>query len=146
MIVSLCMIASNEEKVLNGLFRDFSMQDYPHDKIEIVLKNYITNAVSHCTKEKQIVIGSRDLGETVEITVFNTGENISEHDLPELWDSFYGADKAHGRSESRFGLGLSIVKSIMDSHKCNYGVANTENGVVFRFEVSKDSSYYDGKK
>ncbi len=116
------------------------------DKIEIVLKNYITNAVSHCTKEKQIVIGSRDLGETVEITVFNTGENISEHDLPELWDSFYRADKAHGRSESRFGLGLSIVKSIMDSHKCNYGVANTENGVVFRFEVSKDSSYYDGKK
>ncbi len=116
------------------------------DKIEIVLKNYITNAVSHCTKEKQIVIGSRDLGDTVEITVFNTGDNISEHDLPELWDSFYRADKSHGRSENRFGLGLSIVKSIMESHKCNYGVANTENGVVFRFEVSKDSSYYDGKK
>ncbi len=115
------------------------------DKIEIVLKNYITNAVSHCTKERKIVIGSRDLGDTVEITVFNTGDNISAHDIPELWDSFYRADKAHGRSENRFGLGLSIVKSIMDSHKCNYGVANTENGVVFRFEVSKDSSYYDEK-
>ena len=116
------------------------------DKIEIVLKNYITNAVSHCANEKQIVIGSRDLGNTVEITVFNTGDNIAENDLPELWDSFYRADKAHGRSENRFGLGLSIVKSIMETHKCNYGVANTENGVVFRFEVSKDSGYYDGNK
>lgn len=37
MLVSLCMIAYNEERVLNGLFRDFSMQDYPHDQIEIVL-------------------------------------------------------------------------------------------------------------
>lgn len=39
MLVSLCMIAYNEEKVLNGLFRDFSQQDYPHDQIEIVLVN-----------------------------------------------------------------------------------------------------------
>lgn len=37
MLVSLCMIAYNEARVLNGLFRDFSMQDYPHDQIEIVL-------------------------------------------------------------------------------------------------------------
>lgn len=135
----------NEIEVINNV--PSSLRCYAQeDKIEIVLKNYITNAVSHCTKEKQIVIGSRDLGETTEITVFNTGENIAQHDLPELWDSFYRADKAHGRTENRFGLGLSIVKSIMTSHKCNYGVANTENGVVFRFEVSKDSSYYDDKK
>ena len=43
MLVSLCMIAYNEEKVLNGLFRDFSMQDYPHDQIEVVLVDSNSN-------------------------------------------------------------------------------------------------------
>ena len=115
------------------------------DKIEIVLKNYITNAVSHCAGEKRIEIRLRDSGEFYEIGVFNTGESISENDFPELWDSFYRADKAHGRSENRFGLGLSIVKSIMINHRCKYGVQNVKNGVEFTFEVSKDSGYYDEK-
>lgn len=115
------------------------------DKIEIVLKNYLTNAVSHCSKEKQIVISCKEFRKTFEFSVFNTGEHIAKNDFPELWDSFYRADKAHGRTENRFGLGLSIVKSIMTNHRCNYGVANVENGVVFTFEVAKDSSYYDKK-
>lgn len=116
------------------------------DKIEIVLKNYITNAVSHCSGNKVITASARDNGKFIEISIFNTGENIAEHDLPELWDSFYRADKAHGRSENRFGLGLSIVKSIMTNHKCKYGVENVSNGVIFTFEVSKDSEYYDNKQ
>lgn len=116
------------------------------DKIEIVLKNYITNAVSHCSGEKVIKITAKENAVFTEIGVFNTGENIAEHDLPELWDSFYRADKAHGRSENRFGLGLSIVKSIMTAHSCKYGVENLGNGVIFTFEVSKDSGYYDNEQ
>ncbi len=116
------------------------------DKIEIVLKNYITNAVSHCSGNKKIVISHADKGNMIEISVFNTGEHIAEHDFPELWDSFYRADKAHGRSENRFGLGLSIVKSIMTNHGCQCGVSNVNGGVVFTFEVSKDSDYYDKKQ
>ena len=112
------------------------------DKIEIVLKNYVTNAVAHCEGEKLIEISYKDKGQFLEFSVFNTGKNIDEQDMPELWDSFYRADKAHGRSENRFGLGLSIVKSIMTNHNCKYGVANIEDGVVFTFEVSKDSEYY----
>lgn len=113
------------------------------DKIELVLRNYITNAISHCEGEMIIEVSSRETDRFIEISVFNTGKNIAAHDLPELWDSFYRADKAHGRSENRFGLGLSIVKSIMTNHNCRYGVRNTENGVVFTFEVAKDSEYYD---
>lgn len=116
------------------------------DKIELVLKNYITNAVSHCEGDMIIEVSSRETDRFIEISVFNTGKNISKNDLPELWDSFYRADKAHGRSENRFGLGLSIVKSIMTNHKCRYGVRNTPNGVIFTFEVSKDSEYYDKKQ
>ena len=116
------------------------------DKIETVLRNYITNALSHCEGEKIIALNCRESGRFIEISVFNTGKNIEAHDFPELWDSFYRADKAHGRSENRFGLGLSIVKSIMTNHNCRYGVRNTETGVVFTFEVSKDSGYYEKKQ
>ncbi len=116
------------------------------DKIEIVLKNYITNALSHCDGEKRIELNCREHEKFIEISVFNTGKNIDEHDLPEIWDSFYRADKAHGRSENRFGLGLSIVKSIMTNHNCSYGVKNTKDGVVFTFDVSKDSEFYDNKE
>lgn len=115
------------------------------DKIEIVLKNYITNAVSHCDGEKIIEISAKDIGDKLEISVFNTGKHIADHDLPEIWDSFYRADKSHARSENRFGLGLSIVKSIMTNHNCSYSAKNIDGGVVFIFEVPKDSDYYDQK-
>lgn len=116
------------------------------DKIEIVLKNYITNAVSHCSGEKNIEIDFSDKESCYEISVFNTGENIADSDLKEIWDSFYRADKSHARSENRFGLGLSIVKSIMTNHNCKYGVKNVPNGVTFLFEVPKEADYYDEKQ
>ncbi len=138
------LFEQNNITVFNEVDKDL-MCYAQEDKIEIVLKNYITNAVSHCSGDKVITVSAREHGEFIEISIFNTGENISEHDLPELWDSFYRADKAHGRSENRFGLGLSIVKSIMTAHACKYGVKNVKNGVIFTFEVSKDSGYYDKK-
>lgn len=113
------------------------------DKIEIVLNNYITNAISHCSGEKQIEINFTENQDTIEISVFNTGSPIADDDIPELWDSFYRADKSHERSENRFGLGLSIVKNIMENHLCKYSVKNVSNGVIFTFEVAKDSSYYE---
>jgi signal transduction histidine kinase len=116
------------------------------DKIEIVLKNYVTNAIAHCSGEKRIEISSRAFDNSVEISVTNTGENIADEDMGEIWNSFYRADKAHGRSENRFGLGLSIVKSIMENHGCHYGVENTEDGVKFTFEVAKDAAYYAENK
>lgn len=115
------------------------------DKIEIVLKNYITNAVSHCNGSKEIIIDCKENDKLIEVSVFNTGEHIADNDMPELWDSFYRADKAHGRKENRFGLGLSIVRSIMETHNCGYGVKNVDGGVVFTFEISKDSDYYEKK-
>ena len=115
------------------------------DKIEIVLKNYITNAISHCSGEKKIVIFCEKLKDTIRFSVCNSGEGIAAEDISEIWDSFYRADKAHGRSENRFGLGLSIVKSIMTTHRCAYGVENIRGGVKFTFEVPEDSSYYEEK-
>lgn len=113
------------------------------DKIEIVLNNYITNAISHCDGQKVIQVGCSDAGKCVRVYVFNTGEHIAKSDMAELWDSFYRADKSHARSENRFGLGLSIVKGIMINHRCRFGVQNVPHGVSFSFEIPKDSGYYE---
>ncbi|MCR5150866.1 MAG: HAMP domain-containing histidine kinase [Clostridiales bacterium] len=113
------------------------------DKIEIVFKNYITNAISHADGDKINKLDCEDMGDKYRFTVFNTGKNIANEDFDEIWDSFYRADKAHGRKENRYGLGLSIVKSIMLNHKCGYGVENLDNGVRFYFEVFKGSEFYE---
>ena len=72
------------------------------------------------------------------ISVFNSGLAISETDIDNIWQSFYRADKAHSRTEGRFGLGLSIVATIQETHFQQYGVTNKDDGVEFFFTVRKN--------
>ena len=109
-------------------------------RIENVINNYIMNAVSHCSGEKIIRISAENVDDNIRITVFNTGEHIADEDVSELWSSFYRADKSHARSGNRFGLGLSIVKAVMELHKKKCGCNNAENGVEFWFEVTNPQS------
>ena len=69
------------------------------------------------------------------ITVFNTGTPIPEEDLPHIWEKFYKVDKARTREYGGNGIGLSIVKAIMDSFGKGYGAINHTNGVEFWFEL-----------
>ena len=107
------------------------------DKIEIIIKNYISNAISHCKNEMKIELNCEESDDRWIIKVFNTGDRIEESDLNRIWESFYRADKAHSRNENRFGLGLSIVKAIADNHGMNCSAHNEANGVTFDFEVAK---------
>ena len=86
------------------------------DKIEIVLKNYITNAISHCSGKKRIELVCTESTDKFEISIFNTGEHIEKDDLSELWDSFYRADKAR-KFTGGYGVGLSMAKAIAEKHK-----------------------------
>lgn len=69
------------------------------------------------------------------VSVFNTGMPIPEDSLPHLWEKFYKVDKARTREYGGSGIGLSIVKAIMESMNQKYGVINYENGVRFWFEL-----------
>lgn len=100
-----------------------------------VLSNIVLNACSHAKDEKIIKISAEKIHNCVKINVFNTGSGISERDAENIFTSFYRADKAHSRKEGRFGLGLSIVKSIIDNHGCECGFENKENGVEFWFTM-----------
>ncbi len=109
-------------------------------KAEQVFRNYLTNAIHHVDHEKRIEIRVIPKGDIVRITVFNSGIPIPEEDIGKLWDKFYKVDKAHTREYGGNGIGLSIVKAIMESFHQNYGVCNYNNGVEFWFELdAKDT-------
>ncbi len=107
-------------------------------KVEEVLTNYMSNAINHCEGEKQIRIFYTEMpGDLLRISVYNTGKQIPEEDLENIWVKFFKVDKAHTRSYGGSGIGLSIVKAIMDSFRQNCGVINHPDGVEFWFELSR---------
>ncbi|MBR2875817.1 MAG: HAMP domain-containing histidine kinase [Clostridia bacterium] len=106
-------------------------------QIERVLSNYISNACSHAKNEKILIVTIKESEEKYKVSVYNSGSFIDDKDKDNIFNSFYRADKAHSRAEGRFGLGLSIVKSIMDLHGSACGFNNVETGVEFWFELEK---------
>lgn len=104
-------------------------------KIEEVITNYLNNAMNHLEGEKRIEIRLARQEDQVKVTVFNTGKHIPEEDLGNLWTKFYKVDKARTRAYGGSGIGLSIVKAIMDSHSKECGVKNVEGGVEFWFTL-----------
>ena len=109
-------------------------------KTEEVFMNYFSNAVNHCravagNSDKLIVVSLEQREGKVRIGVFNTGQPIPEESVPHLWEKFYKVDKARTREYGGSGVGLSIVKAIMESMNQKYGVENYNNGVLFWFEL-----------
>lgn len=104
-------------------------------KVEEVVTNYTSNAIHHLGGEKKIVIRLLKSEGKVRVSVFNTGTPIPEEDIPNLWQKFYKVDKARTREYGGSGIGLSIVKAIMEGMQQEYGVTNFENGVEFWFTL-----------
>ncbi len=115
-------------------------------QLTTVLSNIVLNACSHVKDENIIEITSADEAEFVKINVFNTGSFIDDKDKDNIFTSFYRADKAHSRKEGRFGLGLSIVKSIVTNHGCDCGFVNENNGVSFWFTVKKQDNSQESEE
>ncbi len=110
-------------------------------QLTTVLSNIVLNACSHASGEKLIKISIEESDDKIKVNVFNTGSRIDDKDKDSIFASFYRADKAHSRKEGRFGLGLSIVKSIITNHGCDCGFKNEENGVTFWYTVEKSKQY-----
>lgn len=106
-------------------------------KTEEVLTNYISNALNHCDGKQAIEVrtSKSEDGATLTVTVYNSGRNIAEEDLERIWEKFYKTDKARTREYGSNGIGLSIVKAIMESMGQEYGVRNVSDGVEFWFTL-----------
>lgn len=103
--------------------------------VEEVVTNYLTNAIHYAERERQILISYQEKENCVRVSVFNTGEPIPEAEVQKIWTKFYKVDKARTREYGGSGIGLSIVKAIMEGFHRECGVKNHENGVEFWFEL-----------
>ena len=108
-------------------------------KTEEIIRNFFSNAMNHVSGDRIIEIKyqliEQESANKVRIRVFNTGEPIPEESLAHIWEKFYKVDKARTREYGGSGVGLSIVKAIMESMNQRYGVINYTNGVEFWFEL-----------
>lgn len=98
--------------------------------LDQAITNFITNAIKYSNEKIEIKLKDGLL------SVENTGNHIPEDSINKIWDKFYKVDKARDRSLGGTGLGLSITKNILELHKAEYGVTNTENGVRFWFKIN----------
>ena len=109
--------------------------------IDQVATNYFTNAIKHVEEVdglKQIKVSIEETeNNKVRIKVFNTGKKIEEEDLSRIWKRFYKVDSSRNRDDGGTGIGLSLVKAIMNNYENKYGVDNKENGVEFYFDLDK---------
>lgn len=108
--------------------------------VEQVITNYITNAIKHTEEingKAKIIIDVEVIKETnkVRISVFNTGKNIEQEDLERIWGRFYKIDSSRNRNDGGTGIGLALVKAIMNNYKNKYGAQNKNDGVEFYFEM-----------
>lgn len=126
-----------EKKVsLQFEYDDTDVLTADYGLLERAVYNLVNNGISHSTDEHVVltVSGIRD-EKWYRIKVHNTGSHIPEEELASIWDAFYKVDKARVRNKNGCGIGLSIVREIMESHQGTYAAGNDQEGVFFMISV-----------
>lgn len=131
-----CVILLEDYDVEINITPDLYLEgDYTY--LGQAMKNFITNAAEHAIQGGIIRIFLEKTAGGIKFGVFNEGNQIKDDDIVHIWESFYRSDKARVRSGKNVGLGLHIVKTIVEKHKGVCNVENLERGVVFSFEISQ---------
>lgn len=105
-------------------------------RMEQVINNFMNNAVNYGGEAKHIIVREINQNNTVRIEIQDFGEGIDSADIDKIWDRYYKVDKEHVRVANGSGIGLNIVKQILDLHQFHYGVISKKGeGSTFWFEV-----------
>ncbi|MBR2990592.1 MAG: HAMP domain-containing histidine kinase [Solobacterium sp.] len=108
-------------------------------KIAQVVNNYLSNAIKHTPQGGTITVRVQLLKdeETIRVEVIDEGEGIAENEIPFIWDRYQKTSRSFSRTLTNTGIGLAIVKAILDTHGARYGVASTVGkGSLFWFEMT----------
>jgi len=140
-IVIISLEQKIDEKNLELEFISDKDNMYVHadpDAIHQIIYNLIENAVKFTSEKGLVRISITDAGEKTQISVYNTGEGIPPEDLPFVFDRFYKSDRSRGLDKTGAGLGLFIVKTIIDAHEEKIRVASEhEKYCEFIFTLQK---------
>ena len=137
-----------EEKELDVrlIFESDSRSVYANqDSITRVVTNLIDNAVKFADPMGYICLKTEVRGDTVYISIENSGEGIAEDELALIWEKFHKSDKSRSMDKSGVGLGLYMVKSILRSHDRDI-VAESKPGDYTKFTVTLKIHRHTGKE
>jgi signal transduction histidine kinase len=107
------------------------------DRMTQVIRNLLSNALRHTLEGGQVTVTcKRATSQQLLITVSDTGEGISSDDLPYVFDRFYRADKSRSRTSGGSGIGLAIVKQLVEAHGGKVWVeSQPHRGTTFGFTL-----------
>lgn len=103
--------------------------------MERAIQNILVNATHYSPSGELIRISLSETHGTIRGEIENTGVRVPDDSIPHLFEAFYRTDTSRNRNTGGSGLGLYIVGKIMEMHQANYGISNTNNGVLFWFEL-----------
>ncbi|MFZ4673222.1 MAG: sensor histidine kinase [Chlamydiia bacterium] len=116
--VSYNLISIHQEATIETYLKDSSIRIWANlDLLELALRNLLENAVKYSKGAARIAIRLEVGEQSCKIKIKDEGMGIPEKDLPHLFDRFYTVDKTHSRRLGGAGLGLSIVKKIVENHR-----------------------------
>lgn len=108
------------------------------ERISQVIYNLLINAINFTGDDKKVTMRQTVKKDSVLIEVIDTGKGISKEELPYIWDRYYRTGKNHRRAVTGTGIGLSIVKSVIEQHGGEYGVSSEpECGSVFWIKLKR---------
>ena len=108
------------------------------DKLSQVITNLIVNSIKYGNENGNTDISFHDMKNQILVEVKDNGLGVKEKDMPRVFDRFYRTDIARSHDPKGFGLGLSIVKHIIEAHNQTIHVNSTENkGSTFSFTLKK---------
>jgi two-component system sensor histidine kinase VanS len=122
-------IAQSKQIKINRRYDESTSTQADKTQIEMVISNIIGNAVKHSPENSEVDIDITKGDDNVSLSVQNSGVQIAPDELKKLWEPFYRIDKSRSRDTGGSGLGLYIVKTILDLHGFSYKMESTEAGV-----------------
>ena len=112
-------------------------EDYPVyadlEMMHIVISNFMSNAIRHCDHTVTIKL-SRTAG-TVRFSIINDGTRIDNKNINKIWNVTYNPEIEETGSEESSGVGLSVIKNILEAHNAKYGCYNGAKGTTFWFSM-----------
>ena len=95
-----------------------------------VIDNLLSNAIAYSPAGNQVLLKLWQVDEKAILTLENTGVHIPDEDIPKLFEAFYRVEQSRNRQTGGSGLGLYIVKTILDLHDAQIRIENSKRGVI----------------
>ena len=134
-IASLSDLLSEKQQQLDVAMPDKVLCQLDPSQMERALQNILSNAIRYSPTNELIRISLVNTEKKVRCEIENSGVHIPEDNLHHLFEAFYRADNSRNLNTGGTGLGLYIVHKILDAHNAKYGILNTNNSVLFWFEL-----------